>query len=421
MASLRTAFAIAATAVAIVAAAADTMTGVFNDRIRTLQVFAGCDPLSMPVAVLGDPEGITMEFDHLADDREYFRYSLEYCDARWQPSGLVDSEFLDGFNEGTVDDYAFSEATSTHYVHYSLKIPDEQIQLKLSGNYLLKVYPESEPDSIVLQCRFMVSEQAAPVHITASPITDIDYMAAHQQLEIAIDTEGAMVEDPFNDLLVVVGQNGRLDSEIALSHPLRMSGTTAIFAHNPALIFEAGNEYRRFETVTDHYPGMGVERIDFYDPYYHYTLAGDTERASQQYVYDQTQAGKFLVRRQGMSDSATGADYGVVHFSLDIPEMPGAMVFLDGDFTLRRFDENARMQFNHATGRYERAMLLKQGSYNYQYLTVPPGARRGYTATIEGDKYQSANTYTVRVYHRRRGERHHRLIGVGMTSLHTPQ
>lgn len=290
MASLRTAFAIAATAVAIVAAAADTMTGVFNDRIRTLQVFAGCDPLSMPVAVLGDPEGITMEFDHLADDREYFRYSLEYCDARWQPSGLVDSEFLDGFNEGTVDDYAFSEATSTHYVHYSLKIPDEQIQLKLSGNYLLKVYPESEPDSIVLQCRFMVSEQAAPVHITASPITDIDYMAAHQQLEIAIDTEGAMVEDPFNDLLVVVGQNGRLDSEIALSHPLRMSGTTAIFAHNPALIFEAGNEYRRFETVTDHYPGMGVERIDFYDPYYHYTLAGDTERASQQYVYDQTQA-----------------------------------------------------------------------------------------------------------------------------------
>ena len=35
-------------------------------------------------------------------------------------------------------------------------------------------------------------------------------------------------------------------------------------------------------------------------------------------------------------------------------------------------------------------MLLKQGSYNYQYLTVPPGARRGYTATIEGDKYQSA-------------------------------
>lgn len=70
MASLRTAFAIAATAVAIVAAAADTMTGVFNDRIRTLQVFAGCDPLSMPVAVLGDPEGITMEFDHLADDRE---------------------------------------------------------------------------------------------------------------------------------------------------------------------------------------------------------------------------------------------------------------------------------------------------------------------------------------------------------------
>ena len=91
-----------------------------------------------------------------------------------------------------------------------------------------------------------------------------------------------------------------------------------------------------------------MERIDFYDPYHHYTLAGDTERASQQYVYDQTQAENSRPS-PGHVRQCHGADYGVVHFSLDIPEMPGAMVFLDGDFTLRRFDENARMQFNHAT------------------------------------------------------------------------
>ena len=87
------------------------------------------------------------------------------------------------------------------------------------------------------------------------------------------------------------------------------------------------------------------------------------------------------------------------------------MIFLDGDFTLRRFDDNARMFFNPATGLYERAMLLKQGSYNYQYLIVPPGEKRGFTGPIEGDKYQTMNEYNVRVYHRRRGERYDRLIG----------
>lgn len=61
----------------------------------------------------------------------------------------------------------------------------------------------------------------------------------------------------------------------------------------------------------------------------------------------------------------------MVHFTLDYPDTPGAMIFLDGDFTQRRFDDNSRMLFNPSTGLYERSMLLKQGAYNYQYLIVP--------------------------------------------------
>ena len=59
-------------------------------------------------------------------------------------------------------------------------------------------------------------------------------------------------------------------------------------------------------------------------------------------------------------------------------------------------------------------MMLKQGAYNYQYLTVPSGSLQGETAPVEGDFYQTVNEYTVRVYHRPRGGRFDRLIGVGM-------
>ena len=120
---------------------------------------------------------------------------------------------------------------------------------------------------------------------------------------------------------------------------------------------------------------------------------------------------RYFIRNYASDDSDIEADYGVVHFTLDMPEQPGAMIFIDGDFVQRRFDDNSRMFYNHATRRYERAMLLKQGAYNYQYLFVPPGASRGYTAQIEGDRYQTVNEYSVRVYHRRRGERYDRLIG----------
>lgn len=393
---------------------ADTMTGVFDEHVKSLQINFADDFFASPVVVLGSGDRIAISFDYLDDERQYLRYSLEHCNATWSPSGLTDSEFLDGFNEGLIEDLDYSQATLVPYVHYRLSIPNEQVSPLISGNYLLKIYKEDAPEDVLLQCRFMVTEATAPVTAGVLSQTDIDYNKEHQQLSIAVDTERAQVEDPFNDLIVVVGQNGRLDNETAFRQPLRMSGRTAIYEHQKPLIFEAGNEYRRFETVNEQYPGMRIDHIEFFEPYYHYVVVEDTPRNEEAYVYDETQSGRYMVRRQGADDSDVEADYGVVHFTLDYPESPGTMIFIDGDFVQRRFDENSRMQYNYSSGRYERAMLLKQGSYNYQYLVVPPGASRGGTGAIEGDKYQTVNEYMVRVYHRRRGERYDRLIGVAV-------
>lgn len=89
-------------------------------------------------------------------------------------------------------------------------------------------------------------------------------------------------------------------------------------------------------------------------------------------------------------------------------------MFLDGDFTDRKFDPRSRMVYNHATGAYEQSLLLKQGAYTYQYLVVPSGSMSGKTGPVEGDKYQTVNEYVIRVYHRPKGTRFDRLVGVGM-------
>ena len=56
-------------------------------------------------------------------------------------------------------------------------------------------------------------------------------------------------------------------------------------------------------------------------------------------------------------------------------------------------------------------MMLKMGSYNYQYLWVPSDRETGYTAPAEGDKYQTVNEYMALVYRRSPGERYDRLAG----------
>lgn len=393
-------------------AISDTMTGVFNERVKTVQVIAGTDMFAPPVVVLGAGDFLTVSFDHLDEDRQYLRWRAVRCDANWQPSTIAESEWLDGFNESAIEDYDFSHSTTVHYVHYSFTFPNRDISPRMSGNYLLQVYPEDNPDDVWFQTRVMVSEQSAPVSASVTSRTDVDYNDAHQQLSVAVDTERASVSDPFNDLTVMIAQNGRCDNEVALRQPLRMSGRTAIYEHQRPLVFEAGNEYRRFETSNVNYPGMRVEEISYFAPYYHFKLYTDAPRRDEPYSYDQTQNGRYVVREYNSSESDLDADYVVVHFTLDMPEMPGTMIFLDGDFTSRRFNPESQMLFNNATGRYEKAMLLKQGHYNYQYLAVPPGANRGTTATVEGDKYQTINEYLIKVYTRGPLDRTDRLVGV---------
>ena len=141
---------------------------------------------------LGDPlSRLTVSFDELSDERRFMRYELIHCDALWQPEGLVASEFLDGFNEGEVEDYEFSRATLVHYVHYSITIPNREIRITETGNYLLRVYDESNPDETLLQARFGVSDFSAGVYAGVTSLTDIDTNRNHQQLGLTVDLQHA--------------------------------------------------------------------------------------------------------------------------------------------------------------------------------------------------------------------------------------
>lgn len=391
----------------LTAVGADTSQGIFHTDFATLTVRVDGNPMAPPVIMAGTPDRIVISFDELADERRYLRAELIHCDAEWRQSGLVDSEFLDGINQIDIDDFQYSGPTLVHYVNYRLTIPDQRMQPTVSGNYLVRIYDTDNPDETLLQARFSVAENVMSTHGDVSVVTDVDTNDRHQQLTVVVDSENERVDDLFSDLKLVVTQNNRTDNEVVLNHPMRVVGTKAIFEHLKPLIFKAGNEYRRFETVSTQYPGMGVEAIHYSDPLYHILLSADEPRIAGKYLYDQTQRGRFVVRESNAVDSDTEADYVVVHFSLNMPPLRNGDVYIEGDLTGRRFDDNAKMRYNEETKSYEASLLLKQGAYNYQYIVSP-----GDASAIEGDFAPTGNEYTVKVFYRPRGSRFDRLVGV---------
>ncbi|MDE6267650.1 MAG: DUF5103 domain-containing protein [Muribaculaceae bacterium] len=395
------------------ASAVDTATGVFSPAIASLQLRVDGSPFAVPVATLDNQQGISLHFDLLNPDGERLRYHLVPCSAEWIPEGLVDSEWTDSFNDAPVPDPVWSETPALPYSHFSFD-PLEAIPVNISGNYLVRVTPDSAPDSILLQARIMVADGSAKIDGSVSSRTDIDFNRARQQLTLSVDPAGLDRRVNPMDLITIVSQNERPDLARRLPSPTRIEGRSLIYDHLPQLVFMSGNEYRRFDAVNLTTPGLHVESLGYEYPFHVFNLAVDQPREDTMYVYDLTRRGRFIVRDDSSADSDVEAEYVLVRFTLEMPRLYGARVYVEGDFTSRRFSPACEMTYNPDSRAYELTMMLKQGAYDYQYLAVEDGASQGITRLIEGDYYNTSNAYDVAVYYRIPSERHDRLAAFSL-------
>ncbi len=383
----------------------------YGGRLKTMKVMKEGEFMAAPSIRLGSDERIVVNFDEWSDDYSDLQYRLVHCGPDWEPSGLLESEYLDGFNIADIDDWAFSSNTFVHFVNYRLEIPNEQMNPLLSGNYKLQIFERDDPDEIIGEARFTVSEQSADVLAGVTTQTDRGLNTEWQQLELRVQPTDVKIDDPYSMIRVDITQNNAPYTTSTLLTPSRMEGKDIIYSHQPGLIFKAGNEFRRFETIRTNYNDMNVDSMRFLSRNYHAWLTPDTERESKQYSYDQTQQGRFLVREYNSTDSDLGADYVTVHFMLDTPEAVNADVYVEGEFTGYRHDDSSRMRYDYNRGAYMLEMPLKQGSYNYRYVAVPRnGNRVPDPSLIEGNKYETRNEYRVQVWYRPIGARYSRLI-----------
>ena len=380
-------------------------------HIRSMKVMKEDDFMSAPVIRLGSDERIIINFDEWSEDYSDLQYRLLHCDPDWKPSGLLESEYLDNFNIADIEDLAFSSNTFVHFVNYRIVIPDEQMKPMISGNYIVQIFERDNPDEVLAEARFSVTEQSASINGSVSPRTDRGINTEWQQMDLAVTATDVAIADPYTMLRVDITQNNAPYTTSTLRTPSRIDGKNIIYTHLPELIFKAGNEFRRFETVRTNYNDMNVDSMRFLSNNYHAWLTPDHERDSRQYTYDQTQQGRFLIREYNSTDSDLGADYVTVHFRLDAPEVIDADVYVEGEFTEFKHNESNRMRYDYNERAYLLEMPLKQGSYNYRYVAVDR-KRRGLPdpGVIEGNKYETRNEYRVQVWYKPIGARYDRLI-----------
>lgn len=383
-------------------------------NIKALRVNRTDWNLSYPIIYLDRPQdAIEVNFDLIESEMHQITYSIVHCDAEWLPSDLSVNEYLDGFQNSYANNYEYSQATNIDYVNYTVRIPNEDVHLKVSGNYAVVFYDEDDKTPLLTAC-FSIVEPLTEVIGTVGGISTSGRSKSQQQLNFTINHDNYVIRQPLTESKVVVQQNNNTKQRVITSTPTYIHTNQLIFDHNPVFTFPGGDEYRIFETSSLRFSGEGVESIDFFSPFYHVTLRSSKLRHSMAYEYDDDIDGKFFIRRQesDQEDANLEADYIVAHFTVPMenPILDGK-VYVDGGFTYNIMDKTTQMTYNPKRKAYEASFMLKQGYYNYRYYIRSNRDGKIKSAPIELDAFQTENDYQIFFFHRPMGERYDRLIG----------
>ncbi|MBQ9439483.1 MAG: DUF5103 domain-containing protein [Paludibacteraceae bacterium] len=401
----------------VFAASPSFCTRPWNGHIRTLQIrYAGGHEVERPVLVLGGEEQLEISFDELSHEGRNYSYKITHCNADWTPSDLFSGEYLRGFTTGDITDYSTSLNTSVNYTHYRFCIPNDDMQLTRSGNYAVTIYEDNDPDNkIVATACFSIVEPHIGISANVRSQTDIEFNNRYQQLDITLNTGNYYMRDPMSEISVVIRQNGRLDNAVTLTRPSAAGLGTLKYEHIPQMIFEAGNQFRRFDIPSLHLLGTGVDDLDFYDGNYHALLITAENMSRMPFREDWDANGQFVINAERVSDIDTESEYVWVHMF-----MPAAVPYIDGqlyvcgDLSYNLMTRANQMLYDNEMKGYAFTGLYKQGGYDFQILfepTTEKGTIPATTLRTEGSHWQTHNEYAIYVYHKPWGERYDKLVG----------
>nr|WP_319569891.1 DUF5103 domain-containing protein [uncultured Draconibacterium sp.] len=385
-----------------------------RENIKTVQAHRNGFELSNPILGLNEDMTLVFKFDDLSEGVKDYYYTVVHCDADWNESFISQDEYIDGFIENPVDDYAMSFNTTFSYVNYRIELPNDQMRFKLSGNYVLVVYENQDKEKVVLTKRFHIYENAVRIEGTVRRASIDAFKGSNQEVDFKIYHPNLAILNPREEVKVVIMQNNRWDNAIRDLKPLYIRDQVLDYDYNRENVFPAGNEFRYFDNRTNRMNGENVIATDFHRPYFHKTVKIDEVRVNKRFFSYEEMNGMYVIESQDQEvrDYDTECDYTFVHFTLPL-EAPllGGSVNVFGALSNWNANKSNEMTYNFERGEYELTLLLKQGYYNYIYVYVPQGSKVADDTNIEGSFWETNNDYQILVYYRDLAGRYDRLIG----------
>ena len=393
---------------------ASAQTEVFNSNIKSIKLFKAGDQTSFPVITVNSNDLLQLEFDELGTKVNNYYFTYHLCNADWSRSILTTFEYIKGFQSTRIATYRNSSLATIKYVHYQATIPDRASAPTRSGNYLLKVYLNNDTSQVAFTKRFVVVNTLSQIATQVQQPFNGSLFNIGQKLQIGVQTDKRINVMSPADIKVVVLQNQNWQTSLFLDRPTIFRGTYFEYSDEGITGMTGAKEFRWLDLRSLRLISDRMQTLDNKGDTVRVTVKPEASRNGQAYILYRDLNGGYTVETYESINPFWQGDYAYTHFRYFPPgnrAIAGTDMYIFGEMTNYASDTSGLMHFNPESGAYEKTLLLKQGYYNYLYVTKPVNGTVVDFSNTEGNYWGTENNYTILVYYRPFGARADECIG----------
>lgn len=391
---------------------------VYAPGIRSVQLFQYGNQLSYPVIKLNGGERLELHFDDLEPGIRNYYYTFELCNADWTPGILSSFDYIKGFSSNRINTYRVSSIAFTRYTHYQAILPDQNCMPSRSGNYILRVFLNGDVSKTVFTKRMLVIEEKSVIPAQIQQPFNGQYFRTGQKVQFKVNlNEGLQVANQLQQIKVAILQNYRWDNAVTGIRPTFFSRNSLEYNTENDAVFLAGKEWRWIDLRSFRFQSDRIASAKYGKTSTDIFVKPDADRSNQKFNFFRDANGMYTIETTESINPFWQTDYASVYFTYvptgNIP-FPDKDIFLFGQLTDYNLNDSAKMKYNAEKGVYEKTLFLKQGYYDYSYVTIDrfDKKRAASFEFTEGNYWESENEYMILVYYRSLGGRVDELIGM---------
>ena len=390
---------------------------VYMPQIKSPQLYLFGNQLAYPILRINGADRAELHFDDVDGNVKNYSYTFQLCNADWTPAMLSQFDYIRGFSQQRISTYRVSTIAYTRYTHYSAVLPDRNCFPSRTGNYILKVFLDGDTSKLAFTKRMLVYEERAIIAAQIQQPFNTLIFRTHQKIQFKVNTKNLNVVNAPQQIYVAILQNDRWDNAVRGIRPTFMTTNQLEYNTEDDAVFPAGKEWRWLDLRSLRLQSDRVQSGKYTNKSTEIIVKPDVSRKAYQFNFYRDNNGHYYIDPIEGVNPFWQADYATVRFSYVPPgniPYPDRDVYLFGQFTNYGSDDSAYMRYNADKGVYETSLFLKQGYYDFTYVTKDRNTKNKQFSfeDTEGNYWESENEYTILVYFRPLGGRADELVGL---------